>query len=170
MTYQVEVRTADDQPQTWTVTASQDGIAAARQNPGGWLYDIDPLFDPDGEVPPYGVAGGWRVDDAGRITDEFEANPAYRPSPTALRFPTPPTLSTAPFNSRSPGTRMNSRRSTRSSVTMCSSPPAATSRRFGCTDSKRRTSPLPLPTRHTSRTLGSPAATAGATSPAPVDV
>lgn len=59
----------------------------ARRNPGGWIYAVDPAFDPGGEVPPYGIVGAWRVDDRGEITGEFKPNPNYRPSPRALELP-----------------------------------------------------------------------------------
>ncbi|WP_329087963.1 MULTISPECIES: type VII secretion system-associated protein [unclassified Streptosporangium] len=61
---------------------------AARANPGRWLYVIDEFFDPDGEVPPFGVAGAWQVDEHGQI-GEFQPNPRYRPSPLALGYPEP---------------------------------------------------------------------------------
>ena len=62
---------------------------SARQMPGGWLYVIDPGFDPNGQVPGEGVVGGYRVDDRGVLTDEWWANPRYRPTPAALRLPRP---------------------------------------------------------------------------------
>ncbi|MGI5286251.1 type VII secretion system-associated protein [Nonomuraea polychroma] len=61
----------------------------ARLRPGSWMYAIDPFFDPDGEVPPYGIVGAWRVDERGEITGEFRHNPGYRPSPVALGHPEP---------------------------------------------------------------------------------
>ena len=62
---------------------------AARQR-GGYVYAIDPYFDPAGEVPPYGIVGGWSVDRSGQLVS-FTHNPKYRPSPVALEFPAPPT-------------------------------------------------------------------------------
>ena len=62
---------------------------AARQR-GGYVYAIDPYFDADGAVPPYGIVGGWSVDEAGQLV-AFSHNPNYRPSPVALEFPAPPT-------------------------------------------------------------------------------
>ncbi|GAA3510872.1 hypothetical protein FHR32_003774 [Streptosporangium album] len=61
----------------------------ARRSPGAWLYAVDPFFDPDGEVPPYGIVGAWQVDAAGEITGEFRRNPNHRPSPVALGYPEP---------------------------------------------------------------------------------
>ncbi|MET7691071.1 type VII secretion system-associated protein [Streptomyces sp. NPDC005483] len=60
---------------------------AARQR-GGYVYAIDPYFDPAGAVPPYGIVGGWSVDHAGQLVS-FTHNPKYRPSPAALEFPAP---------------------------------------------------------------------------------
>lgn len=60
---------------------------AARQR-GGYVYAIDPYFDPAGAVPPYGIVGGWSVDGSGRLVS-FTPNPKYRPSPVALEFPAP---------------------------------------------------------------------------------
>ncbi|WP_371401028.1 hypothetical protein OHA10_24015 [Kribbella sp. NBC_00662] len=54
-----------------------DGLVAeAARNPGGWVYEIDGEWvdDPNGYVPPEAIRGGWRVDEAGRLTDEFVAN------------------------------------------------------------------------------------------------
>ncbi|MFF4060882.1 type VII secretion system-associated protein [Streptomyces sp. NPDC001668] len=60
---------------------------AARQR-GGYVYAIDPYFDPAGAVPPYGIVGGWSVDHSGQLVS-FTHNPKYRPSPVALEFPAP---------------------------------------------------------------------------------
>jgi hypothetical protein len=55
-------------------------LAEAARNPGGWIYAIDAAYDPDGAVPPEGIAGAWAVGPVGRPTGEYRANPAYRPS------------------------------------------------------------------------------------------
>ncbi|MEU0205202.1 type VII secretion system-associated protein [Streptomyces canus] len=60
---------------------------AARQR-GGYVYAIDPYFDPAGAVPPYGIVGGWSVDHSGQLVS-FTHNPKYRPSPVALEFSAP---------------------------------------------------------------------------------
>jgi hypothetical protein len=62
---------------------------AARRQPGGWIYAIDPAFEPDGSVPPHGVIGAWKVDGEGEVTGEFRPNPNYRPSPAAMGLPAP---------------------------------------------------------------------------------
>ncbi|GAA3691843.1 hypothetical protein GCM10022224_066810 [Nonomuraea antimicrobica] len=63
--------------------------AAARDRPSQWLYVVDPYFDADGHVPPYGVVGAWHADERGEITGEFRSNPGYRPSPEAMGYPEP---------------------------------------------------------------------------------
>lgn len=63
--------------------------ASARRQPGGWLYAVDPEYDPEGAVPPQGIVGAWRVDDRGEITGEFTHNPTYVPSAKALELPEP---------------------------------------------------------------------------------
>lgn len=62
--------------------------AAARQRAGGWLYVVDPMLDPGGEVPPFAVRGAFAVNDQGEI-GEFTPNTAYRPSPRALELSPP---------------------------------------------------------------------------------
>ncbi|MFB7620483.1 type VII secretion system-associated protein [Kitasatospora sp. NPDC056181] len=57
--------------------------ARARANPGKWMYEIDPAFDPNGAVPPWGIKGGWEVDQRGDLV-RWVRNPNYRPSPRTL--------------------------------------------------------------------------------------
>ncbi|WP_243726612.1 type VII secretion system-associated protein [Actinocrispum wychmicini] len=64
--------------------------ASAKSNPNTWLYVIDPLFESEVDVPPWGVVGAFPVDAGGEIEDDFQANDRYRPSPQALRMPPPP--------------------------------------------------------------------------------
>lgn len=64
--------------------------ASAKSNPNTWLYVIDPLFESEVDVPPWGVVGAFPVDATGEIEDDFQANDRYRPSPQALRLPPPP--------------------------------------------------------------------------------
>jgi hypothetical protein len=61
----------------------------ARKQPGGWVYAVDPAFDPNGEVPGWAVRGAYRVDDRGELYGEFVPNPNYRPTPQALGLPEP---------------------------------------------------------------------------------
>ena len=65
--------------------------ASARANPGTWLYVIDPAFDADADIPPWGVVGAYPVDASGEISAAFRRNTEYRPSPAALRMPEPAT-------------------------------------------------------------------------------
>jgi hypothetical protein len=53
-------------------------LAEARTKPGGWVYEIDARYDPDGAVPPEGIKGGWKVGLDGVPTGEYKANPNYR--------------------------------------------------------------------------------------------
>jgi hypothetical protein len=53
-------------------------LAEAAANPGGWVYAIDPAYDPAGTVPPEGIVGAWRIGDDGRPTGEYRANPNHR--------------------------------------------------------------------------------------------
>ncbi|MEV7381986.1 type VII secretion system-associated protein [Streptomyces lydicus] len=64
--------------------------AQAAQQRGGYVYAIDPYFDPNDAVPPYGIVGGWSVGSSGQLVS-FTHNQNYRPSPMALEFPPPVT-------------------------------------------------------------------------------
>jgi hypothetical protein len=58
-------------------------LAEARTKPGGWVYEIDPAYapdGPDGAVPPEGVKGGWKIGDDGQPTGEYQRNDRYRPA------------------------------------------------------------------------------------------
>jgi hypothetical protein len=60
----------------------------AAQNPGRWVYEIDPALDRASPVPPQRIVGAWRIDDLGSPTGEFVANSSYRPSaPKKRRSP-----------------------------------------------------------------------------------
>jgi hypothetical protein len=61
--------------------------ASAMANPNTWLYVIDPAFDAEADIPPWGVVGAYRVDAIGEIDPAFQPNTEYRPSPTALGMP-----------------------------------------------------------------------------------
>ncbi|NEA37135.1 hypothetical protein [Streptomyces sp. SID13031] len=69
-------------PKPWRRKKPASGLVAeAARTPGGWVYEIDQdwLDDPDGDVPPEAIRGGWKVDDAGRITGEFVPNDKHSP-------------------------------------------------------------------------------------------
>ncbi|MFC0507062.1 type VII secretion system-associated protein [Micromonospora costi] len=61
----------------------------ARQAPDSWIYAVDPAFEEAEDVPGWAVIGAFRVDERGEISDEFQRNPNYRPTPAALGFPVP---------------------------------------------------------------------------------
>ncbi|WP_292862090.1 type VII secretion system-associated protein [Microbacterium sp.] len=50
---------------------------------------IDPEFKGADRVPPEGIIGAWRSDDAGELSDDFTPNPRYVPSPIARGWPRP---------------------------------------------------------------------------------
>jgi len=72
-----------------TRTPSDAARASAASQPSTWIYEIDPWFDPDGQIPGWGVVGVWRSNDQGEIEGEFTANEDYRPSPVARGFRRP---------------------------------------------------------------------------------
>lgn len=56
----------------------------AKQNPGGWVYQIDGNYGPNECVPPEMIIGAWKVDENGIIVGKFQPNPNYRgKSPSA---------------------------------------------------------------------------------------
>ncbi|MGO1054000.1 type VII secretion system-associated protein [Crossiella sp. CA198] len=74
---------ADEPPEI-----TEEMRAVARHQPNSWMYSIDAEFDPSGVVPPWGVRGGYRVDEHGHF-GEYVPNPGYRPGPQALGWPRP---------------------------------------------------------------------------------
>ncbi|GGT50332.1 type VII secretion system-associated protein [Streptomyces purpureus] len=62
--------------------------AQAKRAPGSWLYSIDPMYDPAGQVPPFAIIGAWPVNNYGD-PGPFQHNPNYRPSPVSLGMPAP---------------------------------------------------------------------------------
>ncbi|WP_282818936.1 hypothetical protein [Curtobacterium flaccumfaciens] len=52
--------------------------------PTQWRYEIDPGFDPEGEVPPFAVRGAWPLNGRGETVGDFLPNPGYVASPVAL--------------------------------------------------------------------------------------
>ncbi|MCI2423079.1 type VII secretion system-associated protein [Saccharopolyspora sp. K220] len=64
----------------------------ARRQPGRKLFVVDPEFGVDQQVPGWGVRGGFPVTDTGDIdVHGWHPNPAYRPGPRTLGWPTPDT-------------------------------------------------------------------------------
>ncbi|MFJ9721641.1 hypothetical protein ACIRP3_02735 [Streptomyces sp. NPDC101209] len=54
-------------------------LAAAAENPGGSVAEIDSTYidDPDGYVPPEAIRGAWLVDGSGKLTGEYQENPRH---------------------------------------------------------------------------------------------
>ncbi|MFB7371985.1 hypothetical protein ACFC0D_19320 [Streptomyces sp. NPDC056222] len=54
-------------------------LAAAAENPGGSVAEIDPTYidDPNGYVPPEAIRGAWVVDGSGKLTGEYQQNPRH---------------------------------------------------------------------------------------------
>ncbi|MFE2365464.1 hypothetical protein [Streptomyces virginiae] len=54
-------------------------LAAAAENPGGSVAEIDPTYidDPNGYVPPEAIRGAWLVDSRGKLTGEYQENPRH---------------------------------------------------------------------------------------------
>lgn len=55
------------------------------------MYAIDPEFAGLETVPPEGIIGAWRADEAGELSGDFTPNPRYVPSPAARGWPVPTT-------------------------------------------------------------------------------
>lgn len=53
-------------------------VTAARQNAGGWVYDIDWTYPDTQRVPPEAIRGGWQVGSDGRLTGAFAPNSRHR--------------------------------------------------------------------------------------------
>lgn len=62
-------------------------ILEAKQNPNGWVYEIDYPYDSNKEpIPPEAIKGAWQVDSDGNIKGEFQENKNYRPIETSRRI------------------------------------------------------------------------------------
>lgn len=51
--------------------------AEAKKQPGSYLYVIEGVDDPMGQVPPENIKGAWKVDDDGEIVGDFIPNPKF---------------------------------------------------------------------------------------------
>jgi hypothetical protein len=62
-------------------TPSERARAAARADPGAWVYELDPtVAEPHDDVPPHLIVGAWQSDARGEIVGDFRPNPDYRPA------------------------------------------------------------------------------------------
>lgn len=75
-----KVRDFTASPQPPEVTSAMRTYAHA--HPGQQLYVVDPEFDPDGEVPGWGVRGFYPITTDGTVEQNgWVGNPQYRPGP-----------------------------------------------------------------------------------------
>jgi hypothetical protein len=70
-----------DAPQFDPNSLPESLLAEAKTKPGGWVYEIDPKYDPHGAVPPEGIKGAWEVGQDGVPTGEYQANSRHRSDP-----------------------------------------------------------------------------------------
>lgn len=61
-------------------------LQEAKNWPNGYVYRVDPAYDPDGEVPACAIEGAWPVDAQGDISGEFLPNPDYQKSDQSLQW------------------------------------------------------------------------------------
>lgn len=61
---------------------------AGRLAPDHWFGVVDPMWSGEGKPPEWASVGRWRSGLDGEI-EEWEDNPEYRPSPSALGWPEP---------------------------------------------------------------------------------
>jgi hypothetical protein len=65
-------------------TPAPAAMAEARENPGGWVYEIYGHYEPHEHVPASAVIGAWKVDASGKIVGDFIPNPNFvAPEPAA---------------------------------------------------------------------------------------
>ena len=57
---------------------SPQAVQEAKQNPGGWVYQINGDYGPDDAVPREAIVGAWKVDEDGNLMGKFIPNPNYR--------------------------------------------------------------------------------------------
>jgi hypothetical protein len=58
---------------------TNEAIQAAKNNPNGWVYTIDPQYSNESFIPPEAVVGAWKVNNSGEIIGDFIPNPNYIP-------------------------------------------------------------------------------------------
>lgn len=69
----------EHQVSTQEAQLSDAVLQAAKQNPGGWVYQVDREYATSLSVPPEAIVGAWQVDSFGNIIGKFIPNPNYRP-------------------------------------------------------------------------------------------
>jgi hypothetical protein len=58
---------------------TQKLIEEAKNNPNGWVYEIDYPYLPNDHTPPEAIVGAWKVNNHGEIEGAFQSNVNYRP-------------------------------------------------------------------------------------------
>lgn len=58
---------------------SDQVLQQAKQNPNGWVYQIEGQYAPGKPIPPSAIVGAWKVDSSGNIIGDFIPNPNYNP-------------------------------------------------------------------------------------------
>lgn len=53
-------------------------LAEAKNNPNGWVYQIEGNLGPNDHVPPECIVGAYKVDEKGLLTGEFKPNPNFK--------------------------------------------------------------------------------------------
>lgn len=59
-------------------STTQEMLAEAKNNPNGWVYQIEGSFGPNNRVPPECVVGAYKVDEKSLLTGEFKSNPNFK--------------------------------------------------------------------------------------------
>jgi hypothetical protein len=54
-------------------------LSEAAAYAGGWVYEIDARYDPNGEVPFNAIVRAWKIAADGKPTGEVWENPEYDP-------------------------------------------------------------------------------------------
>jgi hypothetical protein len=60
-------------------TPDSTAIAEAKNHPGGWVYVMDGIDNPNDAVPPERIKGAWKVNQYGEIVGDFIPNTNYLP-------------------------------------------------------------------------------------------
>jgi hypothetical protein len=53
-------------------------LKAAKEKPGGWVYEIDHAYPSDQPVPPEAIRGAWESSPEGDLTGKYAPNLRYR--------------------------------------------------------------------------------------------
>jgi hypothetical protein len=56
---------------------SPEMIKEAKNNPGGWVIQIQGNYSQEEHIPPKDIVGVWKVNEQGLLTKEFKPNPNF---------------------------------------------------------------------------------------------